>query len=622
MCGIAGIIKLSGELSVLEKENLQTALIDQTHRGPDALSSWTNNKVALGHNRLSIVDLSSAANQPFYRNDLELSIIFNGEIYNYQTIRKELIQEGYSFVTTSDTEVLLVAFRHFGQLVCEKLVGMFAFVIYDHRTEEVFAARDRFGEKPFLFIHTSDTIYFASELKSLKSLYSKELTINQMAVIDLMENMYINLHHTIYNEVQVFPPASQLLIAKGKIEFKEYYAFPKKVAFYPGFKNLKNQVKEQLYQSVSDELHADVPLATFLSSGIDSSVITAIAKEIKPDILSITMSTGDQHTDEAIDATSFAKKLNIRQEIVEVNPSSLQALSQLLKTCQPLADASLIPTYLVTKAVSGHTKVMLSGDGGDEVFGSYNKPNIYRQHGENITANGAKLLSGLEKVSGKKFEKYFSDKNRMRFGGWRGIYSKTNLNFCFDKVFTKGQPLAQVKTIAKQLKSQYKDNPEKLSFGVDILTRLPGDFLYKVDTASMHNSLEVRAPFLDHRLVDLSLSSDINSLMPNQVDKELTRSLYRDFAGKEHEGSKKGFSIPYLNYLRGDWGNILEILLNERLTEKFFNFNTKGLLAMLAELRTSADQSLARILFSALVMEIWLRVFHLNQELEFSFTKK
>lgn len=621
MCGIAGIIKLSGELSDSDLIRLQAALHAQTHRGPDALSSWNDTKVALGHNRLSIVDLSSAANQPFHRQDLGLTIIFNGEIYNYQILKNELKLVGYEFFTTSDTEVLLAAYNHFGDSICEKLVGMFAFVIYNHKTEEIFAARDRFGEKPFLFIQTFDTFYFASELKSLKKLYVKDLSINQNAVVDLMENMYINLHHTIYHEVKVFPPANQLRIRKGHVEQIQYYSFPKKATSSPDFDVLKTQVRNQLFQSVSDELHADVPVATFLSSGIDSSVITAIAKEIKPDILAITMSTGESHTDEADDAVSFAKKLSIRQEIVKVNLGSLQVLCQLMKTGQPLADASLIPTYLVTQAVAGHTKVMLSGDGGDEVFGSYNKPNLYKKYGKNVTSTGSKLISGLEKFSGKNLEKYFSDKNRMRFGGWKGIYSKNNLNFCFNQVFTQGQPLAFVKSVAFDLIVDYKDNPEKLSFGVDILTRLPGDFLYKVDTASMHNSMEVRAPFLDHRLVDLSFSCDIDSLMPNQVDKELTRAIYRDFAGSEHQGSKKGFSIPYMHYLRGEWGDILENFLLEGLSEKYLYFNRKGLLTMLSDLRVKEQQSLARILFSALVMEIWLRVFHLDLDLEFSFSK-
>ncbi len=619
MCGIAGIIKFSGELTESERFNLEKALHDQKHRGPDALSSWSNAKVALGHNRLSILDLSNASDQPFFRKDLGLTIIFNGEIYNYQTLKKELLIAGYTFFTTSDTEVILVAYRHFGTSICDKLVGMFSFVIYDHIGNEVFAARDRFGEKPFLYILTVDSLYFASELKALKTIYSKVLTINQSAVIDLMENMYINLHHTIYNEVQIFPPASQMFVSNGKIEFKEYYNFPKKVTSFPGFENLKNQVKNQLFQTVSDELHADVPVATFLSSGIDSSVITAVAKEIKPDILAITMTTGENHTDEAAAAKLFAKKLNIRQEIVAVNPGSLQFLCQLLKTCQPLADASLIPTYLVTKSVVGHTKVMLSGDGGDEVFGSYNKPNLYHSYASKITSNGLAWNLGLEKLSKGRFKKYFSDKNRIRFGGWKGYYSRNNINFYFNKIFNHGQPLFIVKTIADGLKAHYGDNQEKLSFGVDMLTRLPGDFLLKVDTASMQNSLEVRAPFLDHRLVDMSLSSDTNSLMPNHIDKELTRSLYKDFTGMEHQGSKKGFSIPYINYLCGDWGVILEKLLLEGLTEKYFDFNVQGILGLLTELRTTPKQYLARILFSVLVMEIWLRVFHLDQDLVFSF---
>jgi asparagine synthase (glutamine-hydrolysing) len=155
-----------------------------------------------------------------------------------------------------------------------------------------------------------------------------------------------------------------------------------------------------------------------------------------------------------------------------------------------------------------------------------------------------------------------------------------------------------------------------------MLTRLPGDFLYKVDTASMHNSLEVRAPFLDHRLVDFSFETQVSTLMPNEIDKEITRSIYKDFYGRDHEGPKKGFSIPYMLYLKGDWGIILENFLKEGLSKDYFHFNTKGLLKLLYELRNTDRQSSAKILFSTLVMEIWLRVFHLDQELELSFSKK
>lgn len=617
MCGIAGIIKLdNSNLSPLELKSMNIALFAQTHRGPDATCLWNNEKIALGHNRLSIIDLSTAANQPFYREDLGLTIIFNGEIYNYQELKQVLLGKGYSFSTNSDTEVLLVAYQEYKESITSHLRGMFAFFIYDHRNDEVFAARDRFGEKPIFLIHSSDTFYFASELGSLRKLYPNQLKINQKAVIDLMENMYINQNHSIYEEVEIFPPAQQLTIKGDQLTWKSYYEFPKISTKRPGFDSLKSQVKEKLFQIVNNELHADVPVATFLSSGIDSSVITAISKEIKPDILAITMSTGESHSDEADDAKNFAKKLGIRQEIIKVDPNSLEVLGELLKTMQPLADASLIPTNLVTGSISSHTKVMLSGDGGDEVFGSYNKPNLFKDFGRNTFPFGSTLLNYASLLSDNLKDKYLNDKNRFKLNGWQGFYSKTNISSVFDQIFRFGQPQELILKSANELIPLYHENPEKLSFGVDIKTRLPSDFLYKVDSAAMNSSIEVRAPFLDHTLVDLSFESDTNSLMPFQIDKEITRAIYKDFAKKEHQGPKKGFSIPYLTYLTGSWGELLERFLQEEISAEYFQFNSEGILSMLNQFRQAPQQRIARILFSVLVLEIWLRVFHLEQEID------
>lgn len=617
MCGIVGVIKLNNSnLSSLELESVSSALSAQTHRGPDATCQWNNKKIAFGHNRLSIIDLSTAANQPFYREDLGLTIIFNGEIYNFQELKLVLLSKGYNFLTSSDTEVLLVAYQEYKESITSHLRGMFAFFIYDHRNDEVFAARDRFGEKPIFLIHSSDTFYFASELGALRKLYPNQLKINHNAVIDLMENMYINQNHSIYEEVDIFPPAHQLLIKNGELTWESYYEFPKISNERPGFDSLKAQVKEKLFQIVQDELHADVPVATFLSSGIDSSVITAISKEIKPDILAITMSTGESHSDEADDAKNFAKKLGIRQEIIKVDPNSLEVLGELLKTMQPLADASLIPTNLVTESISSHTKVMLSGDGGDEVFGSYNKPNLFKNYGKNTLPFGGVLMNLSSFLSDNLQDKYLNDKNRFKLKSWQGFYAKTNISSLFDQIFTLGQPQKLIYKSANELLPLYDKNPEKLSFGVDIMTRLPSDFLYKVDSAAMKSSIEVRAPFLDHTLVDLSFESDINSLMPFQKDKEITRAIYKDFTKKEHQGPKKGFSIPYLTYLKGTWGELLERFLQEGISVEYFNFNRKGILRILNQFRKAPHQRTARILFSVLVLEIWLRVFHLEQKID------
>lgn len=622
MCGIVGLIKIKGEICDSNIHNLNLALESQSHRGPDASNIFVDEKVLLGHNRLSIIDLSSTANQPFTREDIGLTIVFNGEIYNYDLIKADLLKKGYKFLSNSDTEVILLAYQEFGKNFVKLLTGMFAFVIYNTKSGDIFAARDRFGEKPFFYILTATTFYFASELRALKLIYSKELHINQNAVVDIMEYMYINLQHTIYNEVSVFPPSYQLSIIKDKISWESYYSFPTKVNFKPGFELLKSQIKDKLYHIVESQLHADVPVATFLSSGIDSSVISAIAKELKPDILSITMSTGDSHSDESDGAERFAKKLGIKQELVSVKPDSIEVLAELLRNIQPLADASLIPTHLVTRHVANDIKVMLSGDAGDEVFGSYNKPNLFLKSISKSILFGKQIFQLTDMLNPKFLQNFWNDRNRIRFASWEGFYEKNNLSHCFNQVFVHQKPLKIVQKVASDFEEMYDQNLEKLSFGVDMVTRLPGDFLFKVDSAAMYSSLEVRVPFLDHTLVDLSFSSDMDSLMPNRVDKEITRSIYKDFAGYDHEGSKRGFSIPYSKYLQESWGDILETLINQGLSETYFNFNKKGILNLLKTFRNSPSQKLARVLFSVLVLEIWLRVFHLDQLLDFSELKK
>jgi asparagine synthase (glutamine-hydrolysing) len=493
---------------------------------------------------------------------------------------------------------------------------MFAFVIYDSVSDQLFAARDRFGEKPFFYIKTENSFFFASELGALRELFPAPLNINPDAVVDLMENMYINLHHTIYREVQVFPPAHQLTLSGSVLSWSSYYNFTIRTGPQSSFDKFKSEVKDRLYQIVERQLHADVPVATFLSSGIDSSVITAISKDLKPDILAVTMSTGEAHSDEAGDAMRFAKKLGIRQEVITVNPADLDVLADMLRTMQPLADASLIPTHLVTRSVASHTKVMLSGDAGDEVFGSYNKPNLYLAYGSNpypFGKNAIRLISGL---AGEKSELLLHDKNRFKLGGWMGFYQKTNLSQYFNQVFKKSKPINWVAKTALDLQLAYQSNPEKLSFGVDMLTRLPGDFLLKVDAAAMYSSLEVRVPFLDHDLVDFSFSAPMETLSPHGIDKEVTRSIFKDFCGEDHQGSKKGFSIPYLSYLQDSWGRILERFLKEGLSEEYLGLNTSGLVSILERFRSSPRQHEARILFSVLVLEIWLRVFHLSQSLD------
>ncbi|MDI1323109.1 MAG: asparagine synthase (glutamine-hydrolyzing) [Algoriphagus sp.] len=620
MCGIAGIYRANGSVSDKETALMTTALNFQHHRGPDATGIFNSEKLVLGHNRLSIIDLSHEADQPLYREDLGLRIAFNGEIYNYKLLKKELEKSGYTFYTTSDTEVLLAGYHAFGSEICSKLVGMFAFAIWDEKKEELFLARDRFGEKPVFFIRENQNLFFASELNALRTLYNKPLQINHNAVIDLLEYLYINLHHTIYSEVSVFPPGNWLLIDEnGVFSQKEYYKFPTKVKEPIDFQELKKATKEKLFQTVERELNADVPVASFLSSGVDSGLITAIAHEIKPDIRAVTMSTNEAATDETEGAAVLAKKLNIKHEIVPVNTDSLEVLAKILKDIQPLADASLIPSFLVTEQVRGRYTVMLSGDGGDEIFGSYNRPNLFLSLNQKGIPFGKDIVNfGLgvsDSFFGPRINSRLNDRSRLKIAGWEGYFSRHNLSGgLMKKVFTEGTEQNQPKKILLGLVNEYLDNPEKTTFGVDFKTRLPADFLFKVDSSAMHSSVEVRAPFLDHELVDFLLQVPTKSLMPNGIDKELSKALLSEFSGTDWHPPKRGFTIPYWTYLQNEWGDALETFLKEGISEEIFKFNKAGIIELLQTHRKKASVTIARILFGVLVLEIWLRVFHLNQK--------
>jgi asparagine synthase (glutamine-hydrolysing) len=622
MCGIAGILATNSNLQDNDFVLLKEALVLQHHRGPDATGSWTSEKVALGHNRLSIIDLSHAADQPFVREDLGLRIIFNGEIYNFKPLKKVLESKGYTFFTDSDTEVLLVGFAEFGEAICNHLIGMFAFCIWDEKKEYFFMARDRFGEKPIFFIEKGDRFYWASELNSLRTLFDAPLQINQDAVIDLLENGFINLHHTIYEEVFIFPPAHYLSISSsGEKKWENYYRFPTRVEEPISFSELKKTTKNLLYNTIERELNSDVPLATFLSAGVDSALITAIAHDIKPDISAVTIGTSELITDETEGAKHLAKKLSIKHEIVPVSASSIEVLEILLKDIQPLADASLIPSFLVTEQVKDRYRVMLSGDGGDEIFGSYNRPNLYLNLNIKGIPMGEKLVDFCLNVTypklAERLQARLNDVQRMKLAGWEGLYAKSSLSGgYFDQVFKKGNRQGQLKKILRELKPLFESNPERLSFGIDFKGRLPADFLFKVDSASMHSSVEVRAPFLDHELVDFLMKVPTRSLMPNSIDKELSKSLLSDFSGEDWYAPKKGFTIPYWEYLQGRWGTILENHIKEGISEEYLNFNKEGILNLLEKHRTSPSIIYAKILFSVLVMEIWLRVFHLKGKFE------
>lgn len=611
MCGILFQLNYKNNLTENQKLKFEESLFLQNHRGPDAMQIYSNDFFIMGHNRLSIIDLDQRSNQPFHRIDLGLTIIFNGEIYNYKELKQQLVNKGYTFNTKSDTEVILLLYNEYGKDCVSYLVGMFTFIIYNHLSNDFFAARDRVGEKPFFYLVNKNQLIIASEIGTIKNLVDFDLTINSNAINDLIENLYISDYHTIYNEVEVLKPAHFMYIKNNEIEIETYYNLPYNKKCNDNFEIAIDKVENKLNQIIENQLQVDVPVATFLSSGVDSSLITSLALQQKKDIIAITFASEEKDIDESEIASKIAKNIGIKHKIIKGTNQSIEFLPYILKNIQPLADASILPTYLVTQHLKNDYKVMLSGDGGDEVFGTYNKVNIYNQ----INKYGyfSTILNTLIMNSSYFYER-INEKRKLKWGDWDSYYLLNNLNKPILHNIIDSENLFQANY---KKYNQFKNNfsqIDKTPFYMGFLTHLSSDFLYKTDSASMLNSLEIRTPFLDHNLIDYTLSLPVNSLFPNKKDKEITKFLAKKYTQIDFDLlPKKGFSIPYGKYLQGKWGNLIIYFLYEKLSQDYLGFNKYGIIELIEQNRKQINPKYTRILYAILTLEIWLRVSFLNQ---------
>lgn len=619
MCAINGIINWDG-IHQSDIDCVKQSLNEMDYRGPDFSQTSIDDFSILGHNRLAILDLNPRANQPMFSKDKRYSIVFNGEIYNYKILRDELISLGVNFKSTSDTEVLLNGFILYGIKILEKLRGMFAFVIWDKKERKIFAARDRFGEKPFYFINKAQKVFcFASNLNGIVQLSKEKLEIDKVAVYQLLNQQYIDVDTCIYKGIKKVQPGSYLLITKDKTIIKKYWQLDYKEKINSDFKTTKNKVQKILKSAVSEQLEADVPVGVFLSGGVDSSIIAAIASKQKKDITALTISTPDDvKNDESKSATYVANTLKINHKIIKLNRDCVNDLPNILKNIEPLSDASLIPSAAITKEAKKEFKVMLSGDGGDEVFGGYNVPLKYKENtfkGNFITSS---IVNNLIKKADDQIHNHFYSKlNIKRIFKWGGLESYYN-NTLLSKTLEK-EMLNQDFNLISSSKKYYKEslnhitNNEDSLFYVGVKSKLVDDFLFKIDSSSMHNSIESRAPFLDHRLIEFTSKLSLNQLCPSNIDKEILKSIGTDYLSKEFFNlPKKGFSIPYYNYLENSWGDILLSLTKEGISSDLGLLKPNSVEKLLKNYKINPNFRIGKILYSILILEIWLRVFHLK----------
>ena len=589
MCGINGSL-IYEEESLLENINVMNNLI--IHRGPDddGVFVETNDKysVALGMRRLSIIDLSNG-NQPMNSDDEKVVIVFNGEIYNYKILKLKLEAKNITFKTNSDTEVILKMYLEFGVDSFSQLDGMFAFSIYDKRVNKLFITRDFFGEKPLYYTNDENSVIWGSELKSVISQIENKPKICTKALELYFSLTYIPAPYTIYEGVLKLESNKYIeyFIEEKKLLIHQIHQDNKEIKFKGSFKQAKDITKKLVKKSVSSRSISDVPIGTFLSGGVDSSIVSYCLSQNEENRIN-TFSIGFDKIkfDETEKSRVVAKLINSKHHEFIINEKSLYSdLDEILNNFdEPFADSSALPTYLVSKKTSNHVKVALTGDGGDEVFGGYNKyhiNSINNFYTNLIPEKAHKLLKNTFSFLLKTKD----DDRGIKFKIKKTLNSiDYNNNFYWNMIslgFNENEINKILKNSSSGIFDYYKNQldlqkPKSLSDlrRIDKHISLEGDMLVKVDRTSMLSSLECRAPFLNKELWDFTNSLPEKYLINKTSKKFILKESFKDnFPSKFLEKSKKGFGVPVGDWLRSFLKDELIYLCNKSFVEEQNLFN-------------------------------------------------
>jgi len=551
MCGIAGIVGNN----ISNKSSLIKGMTDAiAHRGPDGEGAYEYDNCVLGHRRLSIIDLSTG-DQPMLSNSKQQGIVFNGEIYGFHSVKASL--KDYNFKTTSDTEVILALYEKFETSLCEHLPGMFAFAIWDNERQRLVCGRDRFGEKPFYYaIGQNGEFIFASEIKAILASGLVKVSLNNNSLAHYLKHLYVHPGTSIYNEIFTLPPAHYLVFENNKVTIKRYWNVPT-TNQQIGLNEAMETFRFLFEQSVQQQLVADVPVGAFLSGGIDSSLVVAVASKFKQNIKTISFGFGNE-----INELPYAKQIaeKYKTDHVEIS-QSLPDLGDLLLKMQniydePFADSSCIPTYLISKVASEHLKVVLTGDAGDELLGGYA---FWYRNLQNI--EGAELLQGFKKwvlpyaakVGRKLGNNYYTVLEQQQGLLKKGdnvatIHSLQNIYFSNEQLQQFG---LDFKSNGSKPFSFHFENSVNDAMKMDIEDYMPGDILVKTDRAAMANGLELRAPFLDKGLAEFCISLPYTLKLNFKEEKLLAKNSFRDaLPDSILKRSKQGFGAPVNSWLK------------------------------------------------------------------------
>lgn len=603
MCGIAGFHQVPAAIPAAEQETIVSAMRDAlVHRGPDDAGNWCDVQagIALGHRRLSILDLSHAGAQPMISADGRWALAFNGEIYNHQELRQELEAHGHRFRGHSDTESLLEGIAIWGlQATLRQCRGMFALALWDRRERSLSLARDRFGEKPLYYARCGDALLFASELKALHCYPGFQPTVDSDVLCLYLRHNYVPQPFSIYRGTAQIPPGCILKHdASGKItEPQPYWTLNETIEtaladpWNASEEEAVESLEHLLLQVVSERMEADVPLGALLSGGIDSSTVVALMQRHGgKDVRTFSVGYADGNYNEAAHAARVAEHLGTCHTELSVKPDDVLELIPRLPDLydEPFADASQLPTTLISQLTRDHVTVAMTGDGGDEVFAGYNRyfwalrlmymadwaPMILRR----AAATSIRILSPAA------WDRLFSLvapllPHNLRFSlpgdklhKVAGVLSYSDLSDLYTRLIShwpKPQDLLYGEYEANLVRELEMNAPTgvdgaRLMMYLDTLSYLPGDILTKVDRAAMSTSLETRVPLLDHRLVEFAWRLPTGFLIRKGKGKHLLRQvLHRHVPPGLVERPKMGFAVPLDSWLRGPLREWAEELLDE-----------------------------------------------------------
>jgi asparagine synthase (glutamine-hydrolysing) len=589
MCGITGIFafNLVGKFNKIHVTNATMAL---QKRGPDYQDIYLDDSVCLGHRRLSIIDTRAVANQPMWDESKRYSIVFNGEIFNYRQLREELRKDGVSFTTESDTEVLLKLYIRYGDGCLSRLNGFFAFCIFDKHEDTLFLARDRFGVKPLLYVYDEDKFIFASEMKSILEFgLEKKLDYNSLYLY--LQLNYIPSPDSIFLDIKKLAPGHCMKVGRKSIDIRKWYSIPydrtNATASTLSYSAAIQHFRKLLNDAVHKRLVADVPLGSFLSGGVDSSVISALAAKHKPDLHTFSIGYRDEKFfDETAYARLVAKHIKTEHTVFSLTNADLYShVHNILDYIdEPFADSSAIAVYILSKETRKHATVALSGDGADEMLGGYNKhAAFYRMIHPGWKERLVVSFEGLWNKMPQSRNSAFSNKMRQfsrfaegakmnsrdRYWKWASFANKDDALRMLHPDLRMNMWLKEFVPRRKNILQYLPEEGETMNdiFLTDMNLVLTNDMLTKVDLMSMANGLEVRVPFLDYEVVNFLFSLPDSYKINGSIRKRLLQDGFRDLLPSQlYNRPKKGFEVPLLKWLRTE---MKSLIMDDLLSEDF-----------------------------------------------------